>query len=143
MRPLGVSFLLLLCATGGIFAGPAEEGSRKQLLFSRFIAPCCWRENLLVHHSPKADELRAEIVSMIAAGDSDEQIKSSLVTRYSLRILALPEGSRAAWLNLMPLAAAALGLGCLGIFVRRSLRRAPPVARQPAGALPAMPEWEP
>lgn len=137
---------LILAFRGKLCANPANGDPRKEKLFSMFIAPCCWRENLLVHHSPKADEMRAEIGKLIADGRTDDEIKKAVVDQYSLRILSMPEGARGQWLSWMPIAASSVGLGAIGLFVRRSLRNAQAVASSPdVGPLPNLPEdeeWE-
>lgn len=136
---------LILAFRGQLRANLANGDPRKEKLFSMFIAPCCWRENLLVHHSPKADEMRAEIGRWIADGRSDDEIKKKLVDQYSLRILSMPEGARAQWLSWMPIAAVSAGLGMIALFVRRSLHNAQSVPPSPTtGLLPDLPEeeWE-
>jgi cytochrome c-type biogenesis protein CcmH len=138
---------LILALRGKLRANPANGDPRKEKLFSMFIAPCCWRENLLVHHSPKADEMRAEIGKLIADGRTDDEIKKAVVDQYSLRILSMPEGARGQWLSWMPIAAASVGLGVIGLFLRRSLRNAQAGASSPdVGPLPNLAEdeeWEP
>jgi cytochrome c-type biogenesis protein CcmH/NrfF len=126
---------LIMALRGSLHANPANGDPRKEKLFSMFIAPCCWRENLLIHHSPKADEMRAEIEKLVATGRTDDEIKKSFVDSYSLRILAMPEGARGQWLSWGPLAAVSAGLGIVVLFVSRSLRRAQQPA--PAGSLTA------
>jgi cytochrome c-type biogenesis protein CcmH len=138
---------LILAFRGKVYANPANGDPRKEKLFSMFIAPCCWRENLLVHHSPKADEVRAEIGKLIADGRTDDEIKKAVVDQYSLRILSMPEGARGQWLSWMPIAAVTAGLGVIGLFVRHSLRtaRSAPSAGPVGGPLPDLPddeEWE-
>ena len=125
---LAVSF-----AAQTLRANPANGDPRKEKLFSSFIAPCCWRENLLVHQSPKADELRAEIEKLVAAGKSDDDIRKTLVDQYSTRILALPEGVLGDWLSWTPIAATAFGLTAVALFIRRSIRLKP---AQPPGDAP-------
>jgi cytochrome c-type biogenesis protein CcmH/NrfF len=105
-----------------------------------FIAPCCWRENLLVHSSPTADELRADIRKKVEAGLSDDQIKRSFLSRYSTRILAMPEGIKAQWLNWTPWLLSAGGLVALSGIVWRSVHREKPNLA-PAN-LPELPEEE-
>lgn len=102
-------------------ADQAQGDPRLEKLYATFMAPCCWRESLLVHHSPMADELREEIREWVARGRSDEEIKLALTSRYSTRILSLPEGSRGAWLAWTPLAAGLAGLVFVVIFIRRSV----------------------
>lgn len=135
--------ILLLAASVSLQANPAQGDPRKEKLFAQFIAPCCWRENLLAHHSPKADEMRAEISQWIAEGRTDGEIQQEFIARYSLRILALPQGPRAQWLWWATPVATACGLAALAWFLRRSLQGHPsaaPVAVE--GKLPDIPETE-
>jgi cytochrome c-type biogenesis protein CcmH/NrfF len=121
-------------------ADMANGDARLHKLFGQFIAPCCWQENLLVHHSPKADELRAEIKQQIAAGKTDQQIKTAFVSQYSLRVLSMPEGARAQWLSWTPVAIAAAGLAMVAVFIKRSVRPTP-AATAPT-ALPDIPDFD-
>lgn len=120
-------------------ANPANGDPRKEKLFAMFIAPCCWRENLLAHHSPKADELRAEINNYIQTGLSDDDIRQALIRQYSSRILAIPEGSRGQWLSWTPPAAILAGAAILAVFLKRSLQPAP---TPPTVDLPDLPDEE-
>ena len=137
------SFLFLAAMGIGVPAAVANLANgdpRLEKLFSMFIAPCCWRENLLVHSSPTADELRADIRKKVEAGLSDDQIKRSFLSRYSTRILAMPEGIKAQWLNWTPWLLSAGGLVALSGIVWRSVHREKPNLA-PAN-LPELPEEE-
>jgi cytochrome c-type biogenesis protein CcmH len=143
MHRRGVLILpLILAARPRLRADAANGDPRKQKLFSMFIAPCCWRENLLVHHSPKADELRAEIVRLIAAGRTDEEIRQTVVGQYSRRVLALPDGATGEWLAWTPAAALLAGFGILTLFLRRSLNARPAAPPAPHEHLPQLPDSE-
>jgi cytochrome c-type biogenesis protein CcmH/NrfF len=133
-------FVLLAIAIAA-WANPANGDPRKERLYSMFIAPCCWRENLLAHHSPKADDLRREIDALVAAGRSDEEIKTDFVGRYSLRILALPEGARGQFLAWATPVVLLFGACAVVLFIRRSVRITPTTAARP-GPLPDIPESE-
>lgn len=130
LGPLGTSLL----------ANAANGNPRLERLFQTFIAPCCWRENLLAHQSPLADELRAGIRADVAQGKSDAEIKAALVRRYSTRILSLPEGAKALWLQWTPWAMATAGLAAVAGLLYRS--RHHPVAAVPPGPLPDLPDDE-
>ena len=119
-------------------ANPANGDPRKEKLFAMFIAPCCWRENLLAHHSPKADELRAEINNFIEQGRPDSDIRQAMISQYTTRILAVPDGEKGHWLSWTPPAAAAVGLAILAIFIKRSIR--PPAPPPPGTNLPDLPD---
>ena len=108
----------------------ANGDPRLEKIFAQFIAPCCWRENLSAHHSPTADELRAQIIGMIAAGPSDGEIRSGIVEQDSIRILSLPDGARGKWLGWTPWLVALGGLFAVVAVIRRSL---PPDSMRTAG----------
>jgi len=42
----------ILGTVGKALANAANGDPRLERLFSKFMAPCCWRENLLSHSSP-------------------------------------------------------------------------------------------
>lgn len=129
--------ILLTAAMAGMLRGNVANGdARLEQLFRRFIAPCCWRENLFVHQSPKADELRAAIRKDVAAGRTDAEIQQTLVRDYSTRILAMPEGAARVWLQWTPVLAGAMGVGAIGWFLRRSMQNSPAVADGPMAPLP-------
>lgn len=76
---------------------------------SRFLAPCCWSEDLAVHSSPAAREMRAEIEALVAQGRSENEIVDYYVSRYGERILRDPRG-RSWWvLTWAPVIALASG----------------------------------
>lgn len=120
-----------------VTANYANGDRRLEQLFSSFIAPCCWRENLSTHASPTADELRAEIRKRVAAGNTDEQIKAAFLSRYSTRILAMPEGAKAQWLNWTPWVLASAGAAAVATMLSRARHTAP---GQPS--LPELPDSE-
>jgi cytochrome c-type biogenesis protein CcmH len=104
-------------------AGYGAGDPRLEKLYSTFMAPCCWRENLTLHDSGAAEELRASIRTMVREGRSDEEIKTALVKRYTKRILALPEGPQRTWLFWTPWLVAAAGLSLVTAFLRRLGKR--------------------
>lgn len=128
---------LLSAAPHPLRADPAHGDPRLEKLFTTFMAPCCWRGNLLVHQSPKAEELRADIVKLIAAGKSDDEIKVAYVQRYSQRILAMPEGTRGQLLSWAPALATGGGIAAVALAIQRM--RTPALPANPAD-LPPLPE---
>ena len=135
------SIPLAALAASQLRGDPSNGDPRLSHLFSSFVAPCCWRENLLTHQSPKADELRADIRRRIALGHTDVEIKQALLTQYSGRILATPDGSAGRWLTWTPVAASAVGLAALGLILNR-LRAASSPSPSPALPLPPDCEWD-
>ena len=134
-----MAILASLLLSTALQADMANGDPRLQKLYGEFISPCCWKENLLAHHSPKADELRAEIKRLVAAGRSDEQIKAAFTGQFSIRILSEPEGVRGHWLWWTPIAVALAGLGLLMLAIRRLRRLSSAV---PAWNNDNLPEWE-
>ncbi len=132
----------LVAAPLALRGNTAAGDPRLEGLFASFIAPCCWNGNLLTHQSPKADELRTEIRNAVLAGQTDEDIKRSLVAKYSLRILSLPEGVRLQWLSWMPVAGMFAGLAAIAVFMQRSLRVRRKDSQPAHEPLPSLPEFE-
>ncbi|MEO8663676.1 MAG: cytochrome c-type biogenesis protein CcmH, partial [Bryobacteraceae bacterium] len=121
-RRVLVLSLLTAGAVPCLFASPAKGDPRLERLFAKFLSPCCWSESLMIHNSPKADELRREIQSMISASWSDDDIKRDLIARYSTRILVVPEGTAGTWLTWTPWALTAAGLFTVAAVIRSSVR---------------------
>jgi cytochrome c-type biogenesis protein CcmH len=92
---------------------------------------------LFIAESPRADQLRREIRSLIARGQTKDEVKATLKTRYGAAILALPEDegfSLAAYL--VPILVALGLLALLVALLPRWRRRArePALADGSAGA---------
>jgi cytochrome c-type biogenesis protein CcmH/NrfF len=112
-------------------AGGLEREARQ--IETMLIAPCCWMEQVSVHHSEAAEQVKQEIRTMLAAGLTRQQILDGFVERYGDRILAEPPDRgfgrvlyQTPWI---------LGLGgvvALVLFMRRVTGRSGPDA--PAGA---------
>jgi len=111
----------MLALVPRLHAGYGSGDPRLEKLYGEFIAPCCWSENLTVHNSQIAEQLRTQIAEMVRAGRTDDEIKSVLVSAYGKRILALPEGGQRAWLFVTPVAVVAVGLVfvCVVLFRMR------------------------
>lgn len=119
-----------------------QEDPRLDRLFGTFISPCCWRENLTVHDSEIAQELRARIRSMVRDGLTDDHIKSTLVRQYTRQILSVPDGTQGVWLFLTPWLAALAG--AFGVLFLLSRLRTPSTAAAMPGLPPAElePGWD-
>jgi cytochrome c-type biogenesis protein CcmH/NrfF len=108
-----IVFTLAFCP---IVAAALERGDAHRIE-ANFVAPCCWRQNLAVHDSPEAYEMRAEIAKFVASGRTEAEIVNYYVAHYGERILREPRGQRWFWLTLTPIAAIALA----GLWVVRYL----------------------
>src|SRR5512136_2653832 len=67
----------------------ALEREAKQLE-AKLMAPCCWAQQVSLHQSPAADEIRTNIRKLLAEGKTSQQILDIYVAEYGDRILAEP-----------------------------------------------------
>lgn len=70
-------------------ANPALEREAKQIE-AMVIAPCCWSQQVSVHQSPAADEMRQDIRKQLAGGKTRQQILDAYIAQYGEQILAEP-----------------------------------------------------
>lgn len=133
---------LLSLVVAGFFATSSAVAATDSLrtITERFVAPCCWRENLALHQSPDAERMRAEIVQLVAAGRTEDEIVERYVTRYGERILRVPRGGKFALLTLTPLAV--LILGAAGVLLYLGRRRRAILPETAGVALPMISESE-
>ena len=108
---------LAMCLLTGtaLFLGPTTlEGqktdARIRQIEARFVSPCCWRENLAIHDSQVAEQLRARVAQKVESGQTESQIVDYMVARFGERILREPRGARFRFLNLTPLVGLGIGL---------------------------------
>lgn len=81
--------LVAFLALGQSMPGPDLEREARALE-AMIIAPCCYSQQVSVHHSPAADEVRKDVRARLAAGETREQILNAYVAQYGKRILAEP-----------------------------------------------------
>ncbi len=114
-----IRYLLLTFALCAAIAAQSDSTltPRERRLANQLKSPCCWSESLLVHSSPDARRLRAELATMVRQGKSDEQILHHFVTTFGSRILRDPPGRNQLWLHLLPFLAAALGLAIVVAWI--------------------------
>lgn len=134
--------IILLTFAPVVRAQYHSDDPRLEKLFSTFISPCCWRENLTIHDSEIAHVLRSRIRTMVRDGRTDEEIKAVLVKEYTKQILALPEGDQRIWLFWTPFGVGAAGLIAVSLLLKRLLARsdAPMLIGMPAASLET--DWE-
>jgi cytochrome c-type biogenesis protein CcmH len=80
--------LPLWLAVAAVAPQPLEREAKQ--IEALLIAPCCWSQQVSVHQSPAADEIRQNIRRMLADGKSRQQILDAYVAEYGDRILAEP-----------------------------------------------------
>jgi len=76
-----------------LVAGPPDPQALEQeakQIEAMLIAPCCWMQQVSLHQSPAADEIKANIRRMLAQNKTRQQILDAYVAEYGERILAEP-----------------------------------------------------
>ena len=113
---------------------PALEAEARRIE-TEVIAPCCWSQQVSVHQSPAADQMRADIRAMLGQGRSHDEVLEAFVAEYGERILAVPT-ARGYKLSLyvLPVVLLVASALVLGFFVKRMTGRG---ALAPAGGPPA------
>ncbi len=124
---LGLLLTILLLTSTHAWAQPPaqpETDATAHQIASELRCVVC--QNLSVADSPSemAAQMRAIVRERLAAGDSPEQVREYFVQRYGEWILLAP---RRRGFNLLvwgfPIAAVALGLTAVGVWLSRSTRR--------------------
>jgi cytochrome c-type biogenesis protein CcmH len=124
-----------LASDEGVALSPEQE-ARARAIDDQLIAPCCFSQTVANHNSAIAEQIKAEVRQMLAAGSTEREIMDFYVGKYGERILASP---RASGFNLlayvMPGIALVTGLAGVVIVLRRWRR---PRSLQSAGAGPSV-----
>jgi cytochrome c-type biogenesis protein CcmH len=136
-----VLFLLTLLLAGHAWAGPgldpvealpnAAEEARARALFKQLRCVVCQSESLDDSEADLARDMRRLVRAQIAAGKSDEDVKSFLTQRYGEFVLLAPPSRPSTWaLWFGPFA---LLLGVV-VIVARVLTRGPAHQEPPLSA---------
>lgn len=120
-------------------ADPALEKEARQLE-SMLIAPCCWSQQVSVHQSPVAAEIRKDIRTQLAEGQTRQQILDAYVAQYGEPILAEPPARGfKRLLYVLPIILLVLSAAVLAVVVKRMARPQPAFAGAPQGGGSAAP----
>lgn len=118
-----VMFLLSFAVTGagaGVVRHEDPDEQRIKAIAVALRCPVCQGESIYDSHSTVAGQMKALIREQVAAGKSDDEIKSFFVDRYGEFVLMEP---RANWRNalvwLFPIAALLGGTAILLLLLRR------------------------
>jgi cytochrome c-type biogenesis protein CcmH len=123
-----LSFIALLVvlavalAVGSARAGPQTDAQRAAALDAQLRCPSCEDATVAQSSASSAVAVKHQVASMIAAGDTDAQIESSLESRYGPSILLVPPSRGLA--SLVWFIPVVLGIGAVAwvgtLFWRRS-----------------------
>ena len=114
----------------------ALEREAKQLE-AKLMAPCCWAQQVSLHQSPAADEIKQAIRKLLAEGKTSQQILDIYVAQYGDRILAEPPArgfSRLIYVAPWVFLVASVGL--VIVVIRRLRAVSPAPARTERAAAP-------
>lgn len=114
----------------------ALEREAKQLE-AKLMAPCCWAQQVSLHQSPAADDIKQTIRKLLAEGKTSEQILDIYVAQYGDRILAEPPArgfSRLIYVAPWVFLVASVGL--VIVVIRRLRAVTPAPARSERAAAP-------
>ncbi len=102
----------------------AEQESLARSLEGELIAPCCYTQTVAEHDSEKAEEIKAQIRSLVASGSDKGEILGFFKERYGSQILAAPEKSGFGLMAyLFPTLATLVALGAILFVIQRWRRR--------------------
>lgn len=133
--PLAVAALLAL---GGLVlievirpSAPFTPAEQARQIAGELRCPDCQALSVAQSQTAAAAAIRQQIVDLVAAGKTPEQIRQHFVERYGDWILLSPT-SPVAWL--LPTAVLLAGIGLLAWWLRRGRDPAPPRDPVPPGA---------
>ena len=87
------------------------------------MAPCCYAQQVSVHQSDAAAQVRIDVRERLRRGETRAQILDAFVARYGKRILAEPPAAGFDLsLYVLPIVAFGLSLGLVAVVLRRFLR---------------------
>ena len=122
----------------GVKAAALEHEARH--IETMLIVPCCWREQVSVHQSEAAEQVKEEIRAMLGAGLTRQQVLDRFVSAYGVRILAEPpDAGIGRVLHHAPWVVGLFGLVGLAFVIRHVTRRearATPEEEAPVTGLP-------
>jgi cytochrome c-type biogenesis protein CcmH len=102
---------------------------------AKLMAPCCWAQQVSLHQSPAADEIKQNIRRLLAEGKTSQQVLDVYVAEYGDRILAEPPArgfSRLIYVAPWVFLVASVGLVVVVIRRLRAVAPAPAKTEQAA-----------
>jgi len=90
IRPAWWLLALAMTLVAGRALAQSDQEREARAIEAMLIAPCCFSQQVSVHQSPAADEVRRDVRARLAAGETRQQILDAYVAQHGLRILAEP-----------------------------------------------------
>lgn len=118
MRALLLAGLLTTLALSTGRAADLEAEARA--LEAALMAPCCYSQQVSVHQSDAAGQVRQDVRARLARGQTRQQILDAYVEAYGKRILAVPPAAGFdLGLYVLPVVLFFASLTGVGLLVRR------------------------
>lgn len=111
----GFAVAMLLAAQ----AGPGSAAQRANHLDSQLRCPVCQGLSVADSHSSTSLAIAADVRRRVAAGQSDDEIRSAYVARYGQWILLEPGGRAGAVAWALPIAGIAGAVALVAVALRR------------------------
>ncbi len=117
---------------------PAHLEQEARRIEADVIGPCCWRQQVSIHQSPAADEIRKDIRIRLGRGETRQDILEDYAVQFGPRILAEPPASGyRRLLYVLPPVALVLSAAGIAVFLKRASARPSPATPGAASPLSA------
>lgn len=121
---LPLTFVLALASTAVVAPLPPELEKEAKTLETKLVAPCCWSQQVSVHQSPAAEEVRQDVRRRLGRGETSQQIIDDYVVQFGERILIEPPArGYKMMLYVLPPIALFLSGAAVTMWVRRAARQ--------------------
>lgn len=125
--------VLLVALSVGMPPTGAELERQAREIDAMLVAPCCFRQEVSVHQSAAAQEVKQDVRRRLAAGETQQQILDAYVAQYGKHILAEPRAEGFdVLLYIMPIVMFIGSIALITVIIRRVTRHA--LVEAPAGA---------
>jgi cytochrome c-type biogenesis protein CcmH len=92
-------------------------------LENRLMAPCCYSQTIREHMSAEAEQMREEVVDMVVAGKSKQEIIKYYKTKYGETILVVPDAGSGQIAFGVPVAVGLSALALLAFGILRTVHK--------------------
>ncbi len=115
-------WMVWMMVFGSVAVGATDTEREAREIEDLLMAPCCFRQQVSVHQSPTANEVRRDIRTRLTKGESRQAILDAYVAEYGPGVLVVPpaHGSNLVLYVLPPLALVGSVLLVVGVIRRFS-----------------------
>jgi cytochrome c-type biogenesis protein CcmH len=115
--------VLLLALSVGTPQAGADLERDARAIDEMLVAPCCFSQQVSVHQSAAAQEVKEDVRRRLAGGETRQQILDAYVAQYGKHILAEPPATGFdLTLYVVPPIALVASLGLIALLIRRLSR---------------------